>query len=157
MLCERCKQKPVSVHLQQIINGQKTEQHLCKDCAAQVEIPISLDQFFQGFLGSFAASSREVTCPECGFSYKKFRDTGRLGCKTCYSAFRKELTTLLKQLHGSSEHQGKVPKKAGAQILSKREAENLRQQLVKAIEAEEFEEAACLRDQIRQLEGGEPK
>lgn len=161
MICERCHQKQASVHLQQIINGEKTERNFCKECAAQIEMPISLDQFFQGFLGSFASSPRaaEVTCPECGFSYKRFKDSGRLGCNVCYPAFRKELTSLLKHLHGSSEHQGKFPKKAGAELMSKRRIETLRQQLSKAVESEEYEEAAHLRDEIKHLEAeaGESK
>ena len=154
MICERCQQKQASVHLQQIINGEKTERHFCKECAAQFEIPIPLEQFFQGLLGSFASSSRaaEVTCPICGFSYKNFKDSGRLGCKECYPAFRSELISLLKHLHGSSEHQGKFPKKAGAELLSKRHIENLRQQLTKAVESEEYEDAARLRDEIKRFE-----
>jgi len=159
MICERCQQKSASVHLQQIINGKKTERHFCKECAAQFEMPISLEQFFQGFLGSFESSphTAEVTCPECGFSYKRFKDSGRLGCKVCYPTFRDELVLLLKHLHGSSEHQGKFPKKAGAELLSKRRIETLRHQLNKAVESEEYEEAARLRDEIRQLEVGESK
>ena len=159
MICERCQQKSASVHLQQIINGKKTEQHLCKECATQFEMPISLEQFFQGFLDSFASSpsAAHVKCPECKYSFKKFKDTGRLGCKSCYTAFNDELTLLLKQLHGSSKHQGKFPKKAGIELLSKRRIETLRQQLIKAVECEEYEEAARLRDEIRQYEAGESK
>ena len=159
MICERCQQKTASVHLQQIINGKKTEQHLCKECASQFEMPISLEQFFQGFLDSFASSPQaaEVNCPECGFSFKRFKDSGRLGCKACYPAFSDELTLLLKQLHGSSKHQGKFPKKAGTALLSMRRIETLRHHLNKAVESEEYEEAARLRDEIRQLEAGETK
>ena len=159
MICERCQQNTASVHLQQIINGKKTERHLCKECASQFEMPISLEQFFQGFLGSIASSpnAAEVTCTECGFSHKKFKDTGRLGCKGCYSTFRDELTSLLKHLHGSSEHQGKFPKKAGAALMMKHRIETLRQQLAKAVESEEYEYAARLRDEIKRFkaEAGE--
>ena len=154
MICERCQQKQASVHLQQIINGNKTERHFCKDCAAKFEMPISLDQFFQGFIGSIASSPKAAgaTCQKCGFSYKRFRDSGRLGCKECYPAFRNELVSLLKHLHGSSEHQGKFPKKAGAELLSKRHIKTLRQQLNKAVESEEYEDAARLRDEIKRFE-----
>jgi len=159
MVCESCKQHHASVHVQQIVNGAKTERNLCKECAAQFD-HMNLNQFFQGFLGSLAAASpktAEIICPECGLSYKKFKDTGRMGCKACYSVFREELTPLLKQLHGSSEHQGKIPKKAGVQLMSRRKIEALRRQLGKAVENEEYEEAARLRDEVKALEAGEPK
>lgn len=157
MVCERCHQNPVTVHLQQIINGEKTELHLCQECASQFEMPISLEQFFQGFLGSFATPVREAktaACPECGLSYNSFKNTGRLGCKTCYATFHKELSVLLKSIHGSNEHQGKFPKKTGAELQARRRLQDLRQLLNKAVEGEEFEEAARLRDEIRQMQAG---
>ncbi len=165
MYCERCHKQPATVHMQQFVNGQKAEIHLCTDCASQLDMHFSFDNFFQGFLDSFfntqlksvadeASQIRMVKCDTCGLTYEGFKNTGRLGCADCYHTFRNELNSILKNVQGSNQHQGKFPKKAGAELLNKRHIQNLKVQLTKAIEAEEYETAAKLRDEIRELEGG---
>ncbi len=165
MYCERCHQQPATVHMQQFANGQKTEIHLCTDCASQMDMHVTFDNFFQGFLDAFFNSQNKsvssesmqvkmIKCDTCGLTYDGFKNTGRLGCANCYETFKTELNALLKNIQGSSQHQGKFPKKAGSQLLAKRHIKNLKFQLTKAIESEEFETAAKLRDEIRELEGG---
>lgn len=162
MLCEVCQQNPVTVHMQQIINGEKKELHLCQECSAKMEMPISFNDFFQGFIDSIFSSYIEnrsdsgqapgVRCPACNMSYAEFKKAGRFGCGSCYTSFKKEMDALFKSIQGSNKHNGKFPHKFGQELLNKRKLENLRGLLLKAVENEEYEEAASLRDQIKEME-----
>ncbi len=162
MLCERCQQKQATVHMQQIFNGEKTEVHVCQDCAGQMDFPISFDHIFHGFLDSmFSAGNMEglqelgakkLMCEACGMTYEDIKKSGRLGCENCYHAFRKELDSILRNVQGSNQHEGKFPKRAGLDLYLKREIDKLKLEQLKAIENEEYEEAARIRDLIKQRE-----
>ena len=93
-----------------------------------------------------------IKCPKCGFTYQDFAKIGRFGCGDCYDAFKKHIGPLLKRIHGSDRHMGKVPLTAGKSPKDTRSLQDLRTRLEKAIQAEEFEEAARLRDRIKELE-----
>ena len=173
MLCDICGESPATVHLTEIIDDKMTELHLCEDCAqkksAQMESHFGLADLLAGLadLGSpFTKTKKEakIKCSSCGLTYEDFKKVGRLGCGECYSAFREALLPLLKRIHGSTQHYGKSPKrlamavktgkaaKSTAAIKPKDELQDLRQRLQKAIQQEEFEEAAILRDKIREME-----
>ena len=96
----------------------------------------------------------EMKCPACGFTYQDFKKVGRLGCGDCYEAFKKQLDPLLKRIHGANRHIGKVPLMVGKNIRENASVQDMKTQLEKAIAAEEFEEAARLRDVIRDMENG---
>ncbi len=163
MLCDVCGKNPATVHLTEIIDEQMTELHLCEDCAhkksAQIGQQFGLSDLLAG-MADFEKPSPEkeavaVKCPNCGLSYADFRKIGRLGCGECYRAFNKYLAPLLKRIHGATQHIGKVPFKAGKVIRKKEKVTDilaLKEKLQRAIETEAFEEAARLRDQIRDLE-----
>ena len=93
-----------------------------------------------------------IKCPACAFTYNDFKKVGRLGCGECYDAFKKQLTPLLKRIHSADRHVGKVPLTAGKTVKDTRNLQDLRIKMEKAIQFEEFEEAARLRDQIKELE-----
>ncbi|MOA13755.1 UvrB/uvrC motif protein [compost metagenome] len=93
-----------------------------------------------------------LRCENCGLTYAQFSKIGRFGCSSCYQAFEEKLDPLLKRVHGGIVHSGKIPKRSGGQIQCKRKIEELRRELQAKIEHEEFESAAQLRDQIRELE-----
>jgi len=164
MLCEKCHQKPATVHMQQIVNGAKTEMHLCQDCSAQMDSPISIETLFNGLLGSFLSMAAEKQnnretqvhhepCLSCGMTFDGFKSGGgKLGCGDCYRVFSRELESILKNIQASVRHEGKYPQKSGRDMFQKREVERLRGVLRKAVEEENFEEAAKLRDEIRSLE-----
>ncbi len=161
MLCEKCKKNTATIFFQQIVNGEKNEFHLCEECAAKMHESVSFDTMFNDFIEGFMDMSGigyseklSNKCPSCGMSFDSFRQTGKMGCIDCYSSFKKQLEPLLKNIQGSTVHSGKYPKKAGAELYIKREIENLRTALKKAVENEEFEEAVRLRDKIREMEGG---
>jgi len=159
MLCERCHKRQATVYLQQDINGEKAELHLCMECATKMEDHFSMDDMLQTLIATFYQAKpqareqrRTLVCPSCGLSLEEFRQTGRLGCVQCYDTFSRELAEVFKNIQGSDRHEGKTPQKAGAELLAKRQMDRLRLALARAVEKEEYEEAAKFRDQIRELE-----
>ena len=161
MTCDICGKNQATVHLTEIIDDQMTELHLCEDCArqksAQMEQQFGLSDLLAG-LAEFEkplAKEKEavaIKCANCGLSYADFKKIGRLGCGDCYSSFKRYLAPLLKRIHGSNTHVGKSPVKVAKAVKKKLDLQELRQQLHNAITNEEFEEAAKIRDQIKELE-----
>ena len=172
MLCDLCKQNQATVHLTEIVDEQMSEMHLCEECAsqkgAQMESHFGLSDLLAG-LADFgkATGTEELTetkvCPSCNLSYEEFRKIGRLGCAECYTTFKRSLSSLLKRIHGSTQHVGKTPEltaatgaapapKPHAPPKPRSELAELRRKLAQAIDQEAFEEAAKLRDQIREYE-----
>ena len=164
MQCDACGKNQATVHLTEIIDEQMNELHLCEECArqksAQMEQQFGLADLLAG-LSEFQKPAEEkeaiaVKCAECGLTYKDFKKLGRLGCSQCYNAFRKYLGPLLKKIHGSSIHYGKSPLKAGGAVKEKDTVQELRALLAKTIAQEQYEEAARIRDQIRELQENQP-
>jgi len=161
MLCDICNKNQATVHLTEIVDDQMTELHLCEECArqksAQMEQQFGLSDLLAGLSEFEKAPAKEketvaIKCASCGLSYADFKKLGRLGCGDCYSSFKKYLGPLLKRIHGSNAHVGKCPVRAARTVRKKTDLQELRQQLHKAISSEEFEEAAKIRDQIKELE-----
>ncbi|NMA91532.1 MAG: hypothetical protein GX973_00210 [Firmicutes bacterium] len=166
MLCQECQQNPATVHITKIVNGKKTEMHLCETCARKKEeLDFSFEPQFalQNLFGSLLhdglpkagekISLSRIQCPNCGLTFAQFRQIGRLGCSECFSAFGDRLPLLLRRIHGSSSHVGKIPGRTGSEVKFKRELAGLKEQLKIEVERENFEEAARLRDQIKAMEG----
>ncbi len=159
MLCEKCKKNSATIYYQQIINGEKKEYHLCDECAVKMKSGVSFDTMFKGILDSFINmentpyTKHGYLCPTCKMSFDEFKKSGKVGCEDCYTAFKNNLVPVLKNIQGSVYHSGKIPKKAGAELYVKREIENLKSELKRAVEKEEYEQAAKLRDKIKSLEG----
>jgi len=160
MQCDICGKNPATVHLTEIIDDQMTELHLCEKCAhdksSQMEQQFGLADLLAG-LGEFGGFKEEkeiikIKCTNCGLGFEDFKKIGRLGCGECYTSFKKYLGPLLKRIHGSNQHLGKVPVKAVKMIKKRPNMEELRRKLQMAIEREEFEEAVRIRDQVRELE-----
>ena len=161
MQCDVCNKKKATVHLTEIIDDQMSEMHLCEECArkksVQMEQQFGLADLLAG-LADFGKSTKEevresIQCKNCGMSYDDFRKFGRLGCSQCYESFKMHLGTLLKKVHGSNHHLGKTPTKIPQS--EKKIIENLQElkiQLAQAIQIEDFEKAAELRDKIREIE-----
>jgi protein arginine kinase activator len=164
MQCDHCGERPAAIHLTQIVNDSVTTVHLCEQCAAEkgVQTGATVAKFplsdFLASMGKGASSQLPVgddpaECTSCGGTLQDFRDTGRLGCPECYRAFGSHLRDLLRRLHGSSQHVGEqyVAAKASGTAEAPTVAE-LRDQLRRAVESENFELAADLRDRIRVME-----
>ena len=162
MRCQNCKKAVATVHLTEIEHGKKTEIHLCDACAQKKGM---MSSFSFGSLVSEltgapgpepeareAGGIEDVRCEHCGLSYREFRSAGRLGCGHDYDAFREGLVPLLERIHGATQHVGKVPSRMGASMAREKELIELRRELQKAIQREEYEQAADLRDRIHALE-----
>jgi protein arginine kinase activator len=149
-----CKQNPAKVHLTQIVGDKMQKVDLCEECAKQkgVNDPagFSLADLLLGLGASQEIStSEDVKCPNCGFTQADFKKAGRLGCSLCYNTFAEGLEGLLKSMHKGVKHVGKVPVALRqSRDLSDR-LKNLQKKLDKAVTAEDFEEAASLRDEIK--------
>jgi protein arginine kinase activator len=167
MLCQECGKRPATLHFTKIVGGEKTEFHFCEPCAREKGelIPgtaggFSIHNLLSGLLeldpnGKAAAGGAKVPqprCDYCGLTYTQFSKLGRFGCSECYKHFSDRLGPLLKRVHGNTVHVGKVPKRVGQQFQVRRRIGQLKRELQYKVEHEEFEAAAQLRDEIRELE-----
>lgn len=160
MICEICGKKEATVHLTEIVNDKVTKLHLCEDCAkekgVEMEEHFGLSDLLAGLadLGQTIEPETAVSikCPYCKFTYQDFKRVGRLGCGECYEAFKSQLAPLLKRIHGADRNVGKVPLRAGKTVKDTRTIQELKMKMERAIQQEEFEEAARLRDQMKELE-----
>lgn len=167
MLCPECGKRPATIHYTKIVNGKKSEFHLCEVCAQEKgeQMPgfdsgFSFHQLLSGLLnfdssstgGHEAYEANLLRCPTCGLTYNQFSKVGRFGCGDCYKTFQNRLDPLLRRIHGHSSHHGKIPSRAKGELKLQRQLEQLREQLAQKVQTEEFEEAARLRDQIRELQ-----
>ena len=165
MLCSDCQTREAQVYLKQIVNSQVAQRALCHECAQRLgAAPVAspdalLLQVLSGLesilTGSAVEPRRQAQCSTCGLRYARFQETGRLGCADCYESFHGPLTDLLRRVHGSDQHRGKLPKgsREEKQRAQRRdELGRLERSLKAAIEGERFEEAASLRDKILRLQ-----
>lgn len=173
MQCEICHKNEATIHIQEIINGQKKALHICTECASKKN---KTNQVFNGLnlaeilynissqmseavssqaniLGDQDGTSPVITCGSCGWDTLKFRETGRLGCGECYNVFKNILSRALKNMHKGTLHVGKQPNmpkhdKTGKSII---EIMNLQKKLEECVLREEYEKAAEIRDKLNSL------
>ena len=163
MICQFCKKNVATVHLTELVDGNKQEIHLCEQCARKKGLSVKTHFSLQDLLSGLIEKKKEdipeellsTKCPSCGLTFTSFRESGRLGCPRDYEIFKKGLTPLLDRIHGSSKHMGKVPVRIDSDTAKQRALLDLRNQLEEAIHREEYERAAELRDRIRSVEEGE--
>jgi len=169
MLCQICKKKESAITFTKIVGGQKTEIHLCKDCA-----PIFSDKFsvfphpqfdindlLIGLLNAIdlyhkeegVIPVKEIECSNCHLTYDEFKLSGKLGCSVCYYDFREQLVPLLRRLYGNNEHVGKIPQQSEGKLNEIRKIKQLKKELHELVLKEEYEKAAKTRDEILKLEG----
>ncbi|NLJ59269.1 MAG: hypothetical protein GX339_10560 [Tissierellia bacterium] len=165
MLCNECGKNEANVHVTHIINGKKTENHLCEECAKKNQsifnTNFSMENLFSAMLNSaFNTKTYLPTkgCSNCGMTYDQFRNIGKFGCSHCIDTFKQRLMPVVKSIQGYDNHKGKIPKRAGGKYRVQMEIKRLKTELRNAVEREEYELAAKLRDEIHDLErnqGGE--
>lgn len=172
MKCQKCNKNEATTHYTQIINGNKTECFLCSECAAENGVlnnfSMSLggldsfddfDNFFSGFLSNPYTKSAGIknaaddACDFCHMTFNEFLNGGKLGCSKCYESFSSRLLNPLKQIHGATRHTGKVPERTGGMLKKTRKIEKLESELKEAVNTQNFEKAAQLRDTINELKG----
>lgn len=162
MKCQSCD-NAATVHLTDIVNGHKREVHLCQQCAEKKEIlknqELNLSAILQTVIGQHIGQLTDelsrLTCPSCGIKYMEFKAEGRLGCPRDYEVFQVALEPLLMRIHRAQRHVGKSPRYGAMHKARQAEIMELRHKLRQAVEAEAYEEAARLRDLIRQKESSE--
>lgn len=161
MLCDKCGQHEATVKFVQIENNHRTELHLCQNCAqgytnfsTGFDLQHLLSSMFQpGSLGQkFGQSQTMKRCPTCNRTIADVQKSGRLGCSTCYEVFHDELNPVLRRLHGSSTHTGKVPARGYPKVRVSRQIEDVRRRLQECVQQENYEQAAKYRDELRLLE-----
>lgn len=168
MLCQMCGQHPATTHIKTIVNGKLTQGHLCADCAKKqgygnlfADWGSGFGSLLSGFMGS-AAPARQVTrCPGCGASFEDITRSGKIGCAECYHTFRGQLLPIIQRIHGTAQHKGKVPGGSALRVtdgnnkivaVEETPLEEKKRLLKQAIETQDFERAAVLRDEIKELE-----
>ena len=170
MICHRCRKREATVHVLDIVAGEKTSIWMCTECAQEVEKAAAdgaasesapMGAFLSDFLAPEPAGGGEEdpVCPMCGATREEFRRTNRLGCAMCYTTFRSRLLPVLSRFHRHVSHVGRVPRAASGLSSRLGEITRTRVALEKAVAVEDFEAAARLRDRLRALEaeGGEPE
>ena len=162
MKCQNCNEREALVHVTKILNGEKQEFNLCEECAQKIKAFSGDDhlfdfhKFFSGLLDSDYGFSthqeqrdHDLVCPLCKMKYSTFKKTGKVGCNQCYQVFRDNLSPLVRKIHGSDKHTGKIPNNASQEIKIKKDIEDLNKKLKAAIENEEYELAAQIRDELK--------
>ena len=162
MLCQICNKNNATVHYTKIINGDVEELHLCDECARnnnefEFDTTFSFHKLLTGLIDSIQGGTvkeeiDDIVCDTCGLGYSRFKQTGKFGCPNCYDSFKVKLLPLVKGIHGHNKHIGKIPKRANKDIAKRKKIEKLRIELDKLVCKEAFEDAAVLRDKIKELE-----
>jgi protein arginine kinase activator len=158
MKCQKCT-KAATLHITEVVSDEQFEElHLCEECANKYLYEPQKGGFQKGGEMEVAAETDETSalnqreCPHCGIKFVEFRNSGRLGCPYDYQEFRQELLPLLENIHGETKHCGKMPRRLPQNKQTQSELMQLRNRLKQAVTKEDYEEAAKLRDRIRQLE-----
>jgi protein arginine kinase activator len=156
MKCDRCDNE-ATVHLTQVVNGKMKKLHLCDDCSTEMGVGqggfnMSDILLGKGVAQPLAGVPGNRACPECGWTLRKLRKQGRLGCPACYETFEKEVKGLLYSIHNATEHTGRVPKGLGDQMSIRNRLDDLRSRITEAVADEKYEQAAQYRDELRELQ-----
>lgn len=157
MKCQRCS-KQATTHITEVLgDGRYEEAHLCEECRKKYLTEVGSKP--KAAPASEPADAAEPAvagpvCPNCGLSYTEFRNQGRFGCGHDYDAFKAELLPLLEGIHGELRHVGKAPRRLPKLQSAEVELSALRRDLARLVTEEKYEEAARVRDRIRQLEQG---
>ena len=153
--CENCK-KPCVIHLTQIINGEVKKADMCETCpyAKQIQDPLQFG-LMEKLLGiamqqGVPTGGKELVCDHCGYSESEFLKTGRLGCPECYNVFVTPKMDILRKIQDAEVHKGKAPKNQSKRIL-RRSVAQLNKELLDAIESEDYEQAAQIRDKLKEV------
>jgi protein arginine kinase activator len=160
--CKICGVRPATVHYTEIVNNKMVTFDLCLECAEEKGVDVQksssyglgdlVAELIDGTVQDETVKIGRVRCPECGYDFSDFRNIGRLGCPECYRSFEAQLQPLLRHVHGGTIHGGKTPVRVAASDAWGPSVMQLRDELAKAIEGENYERAAELRDEIRRLE-----
>ncbi len=153
MLCEHCHTNEANFHRVQVINGARTEEHLCAQCLSAQQGAANIGSMIAALFSpvEYVAPSAQLACKRCGATPASFRQTGRLGCEQCYTDLGGMIEPLLKRVQGRSRHTGRVPEGV-IRPAPEDPVQELRKQIADAVAREDYETAAQLRDEIKKYE-----
>lgn len=172
MLCEKCRKNEAKIHVVMLMNGEKKETALCEECAKklsnlklgmdfgnvnEVEIQKLLSIFDNKNAKKGIDISLDIVCKNCGQTYSQFRKSNKLGCVECYKSFSDLLEEYIQSYHKNIEHIGKIPKSEGNKLFKQKTLIKLKDELTYAVIEEDYEKAAVIRDQIKEIESEEAK
>ena len=160
MLCQKCHKRNASVHIKQVVNGKITEAALCSECAKKDELngffQTNTSDLFSGFFSDSIFGNEVIkpkkVCQVCGYTKKDLAASGRAGCSKCYEVFEDELKKIIYGIHGNAVHTESRPTKHADRLKKSREIEELKLEQSKAVEEQNYEKAAEIRDRIKALE-----
>lgn len=156
--CYKCCVKTATYHITDVLSEEQYQEwHLCQECYHKFfyepqQVAGLKGEAVAGEEGEETNLLNQRECPNCGIKFVEFRNSGRLGCPHDYQEFREELSPLLENIHGELKHCGKTPRRLPQSKQTQSELLHLRKELQAAVVREAYEEAASLRDRIRQLE-----
>lgn len=170
MLCQHCNKNDATTHIKKNINGNRQEMHLCSECAKELGVMDSFkmpsigeffgDSFLGNFLGAGAAAMNSLAgvdrCATCGSSFNDIVKSGHIGCSDCYEKFSDKLEPSIRKIHGKTKHVGKYISYTETDEQKKEqlnEIDSLKQQLKFAVQEQRFEDAAVIRDKIKEITG----
>ena len=164
MICKICGTNNATMHIKSQINGEITEVDICNSCAAKLGygaimngVGFDINQMLSSLLSLSEKDhhnkirGNEITCTKCGESFNDIINSGKAGCANCYVTFYDKLLPVLQRIHGKTQHSGKLPSSAGEAIKLKYSIEKLKKELNAAVEEQDFEKAASLRDEIKEI------
>ena len=179
MLCQNCNQNEATTHIKRVVNGEAEEHHLCAECAKKLgydhfldDFSLSIPNFFSSFFHDTMPALKgagAAHCETCGSSFEDIVRSGMVGCADCYDKFFDRLLPSIQRIHGRARHAGKtphytvVPDEKGEQAppektqTAEQQIAALQQEMQKAIDSQNFEQAAVLRDKIKELKGDAEK
>lgn len=162
MLCQKCHKNLATVRYAEVVDGKVSDLHLCQECLAvrqetpgagfELSGPVPASKAAKTVPAERTRPKAPRSCPTCGTSVARVLDSGRVGCSECYRLFADDIEPILVGLHGDVVHSGKTPRMDDARVRLHADLQTKRTLLRSAIQAESYEEAASLRDDIRQLE-----
>ena len=158
MICEKCGKNHATTHIKTVVNGVVREYNLCENCAKAFSysgntLTGMLASMF-GDITNISSALEQKQCPVCKSSFTDIAKSGKVGCTECYKTFYNELLPYLKRVHGSTKHVGKVPNSAPLMVTKPKTetVEDLRAQLTQLVAQENYEQAAIVRDKIKEME-----
>ncbi|MCL1936692.1 MAG: UvrB/UvrC motif-containing protein [Defluviitaleaceae bacterium] len=166
MLCDNCKKREaeVSVNLEQVYDKEKSELHLCYRCSLDFDKNFFINSLLNDLLFNFTnfhpfdkekeKEVNDISCEGCSLTLYEFKKIGKLGCGKCYESFKKDINNIIEKIQWSEKHKGKIPKTNAASLIIKKEIETLKEELKNHIDLEQYEEAAKIRDKIKEIERG---
>lgn len=157
MLCEKCGKNHATTHIKTVVNGIVREYNLCGECAAKSGYATnSITGMLASMLGdmSLPTVTKQKRCDVCGATFSDIAKSGKMGCNECYNTFREEILPYIKRVHGATNHAGKIPNRAPLIVKPKEKTvSDLRQELSRLVAEEKYEQAAVIRDKIKEMEG----